>query len=251
MSLKQAETNIARTTADTALGGRLKLVQSASGHRAGHDAILLAAAAPNAGNAIDFGAGVGTAGLALLAREIAQRVTLVEIDPELAALARENTKQNGFDERTEVLAGDVGAMDLPRDAFDLIIMNPPFNDETRHRPPQDAAKAAAYSANEGLIGDWIAAAHRACKTGGAIVLIHRPESTLQILKSLEGRFGAIETIPVFPKPGSAAIRLIVRATKGRKTPTKLLPGITLCETDGSPSEAAENILRGGAALARE
>ena len=52
---------------DAFLGGRLLLRQPADGHRIGTDAVLLAAAAPGdfSGLAIDAGAGVGAAGLAL------------------------------------------------------------------------------------------------------------------------------------------------------------------------------------------
>jgi tRNA1(Val) A37 N6-methylase TrmN6 len=235
-------------TDDAVLGGKLKLSQPATGHRAGHDAILLAAAAPKSGNALELGAGVGTAGLALLVRGIASQVTLVEIDPALSGLSAENAKRNGFSERAKIICGDVtGDLPMPQDAFDLVIMNPPFNDDT-HRPSPDAQRAAAHNADETTIEDWIASANRYCKAGGTLALIHRPEATLLILKSLERRFGAIEMIPVFSKPETAAIRLILRAVKGRKTPAKMLPGIILNNSDGSPSALAERILRDGAAL---
>ena len=53
--------------ADFFLGRQLRLRQLAHGHRAGTDAALLAAAAPAHidGLALDVGAGVGAAGLAL------------------------------------------------------------------------------------------------------------------------------------------------------------------------------------------
>ena len=74
------------TTDDAVLGGRLRLKQKKRGHRVGHDAILLAAAtSAKAGDrVVDFGAGVGAAGLALAVRVPEVDVTLVEIDPELA-----------------------------------------------------------------------------------------------------------------------------------------------------------------------
>src|SRR5262245_6776973 len=79
-------------TEDAALGGRLALRQPRRGHRFGHDAILLAAATGGrAGeHAVDLGAGVGAAGLALAARVPGLSVTLVEVDPALVALAVEN-----------------------------------------------------------------------------------------------------------------------------------------------------------------
>jgi tRNA1(Val) A37 N6-methylase TrmN6 len=76
-------------TDDAVLSGRLRLWQPRRGHRFGHDAILLAAATParNGDRAVELGAGVGTAGLALAARVPGVRITLVEIDEHLAGLA--------------------------------------------------------------------------------------------------------------------------------------------------------------------
>src|SRR5438552_10255159 len=83
-------------TEDAFLGGRLRLRQPRTGHRAGHDAVLLAAAtAARVGQRVaDFGAGVGAAGLALASRVSGLDLVLVEIDPRLAALARDNAALN-------------------------------------------------------------------------------------------------------------------------------------------------------------
>lgn len=237
------------TTDDAILGGRLKLLQPKNGHRAGHDAILLAAAAPKSTLALDLGAGIGTAGLALLSRGIASQVTFVEIDPALSALSSQNAIRNGFGNAGRILRGDI-TQDLPlqMDAYDLVIMNPPFNDDAALQASPDAQRAKAHVASDTTTERWIARASRHCRAGGALTIIHRPDATLPILKSLEGRFGAIEMLPVFPKPDASAIRLIVRAIKGRKTPTQMLPGITLNDNEGMPSAIAERILREGASI---
>src|SRR5262249_55132255 len=85
-------------TDDAVLGGRLTLRQPTCGHRFGHDAILLAASTPAAAGevAVDLGAGVGAAGLALARRVDGLAVRLVEIAPELAELAHHNAERNGF-----------------------------------------------------------------------------------------------------------------------------------------------------------
>ena len=76
-------------TEDAFLGGRLRLRQLKSGHRAGHDAMLLAAAvsARPGARVLDFGAGVGAAGLALARRVEGINLALVEIDamPDMGA----------------------------------------------------------------------------------------------------------------------------------------------------------------------
>ena len=89
-----AERSAPATSTDAVLGGRLRLRQPLKGHRVGHDAILLAAATgARAGeHAVDLGAGVGAAGLALAARVAGLKVTLVEIDETLGMLAAENAR---------------------------------------------------------------------------------------------------------------------------------------------------------------
>ena len=69
-------------TDDAFLGGKLRLRQLKSGHRAGHDAMLLAAATParSSDRVVDFGAGVGAAGLAVARRVADIRLVLVEIE---------------------------------------------------------------------------------------------------------------------------------------------------------------------------
>jgi tRNA1(Val) A37 N6-methylase TrmN6 len=231
-------------TDDAVLGGRLKLLQPERGHRAGHDAILLAAAAAaNARHAIDLGAGVGTAGLALLARGTTERVTLVEIDAELATLARANAERNGYGDRVEVVCADVAEIGRG-DSADLVLMNPPFNDPARTQSSPDPRRRRAHVGNDADLAVWIDAAHRLLKQGGKLVLIHRPEARPAILAAFEDRFGAAELIPIFPKPGAAAIRLIVRAAKGKRAPPAIRAGFVLADKEGRPTPEAEAVLRG-------
>src|ERR1700730_5635346 len=86
------------TTEDAFLGGQLRLRQFKSGHRAGHDAMLLAAATParSGDRVVDFGAGVGAAGLAVAQRGTGIKLVLVEIDTALADLARGNAAANAI-----------------------------------------------------------------------------------------------------------------------------------------------------------
>ena len=90
-------------TEDTLLGGRVRLLQPARGHRAGTDAVLLAAAAPvRPGDlVIDVGAASGAVGLMIAAR-VAAALVFVERDPALAGLCRRNAGLNGTDGRIVV-----------------------------------------------------------------------------------------------------------------------------------------------------
>ena len=150
-----AETLPQGLTEDAVLGGRLRLRQPRRGHRVGHDAILLAAAtaAADGDHAVDLGAGVGAAGLALARRVPGVRVTLVDVDPVLSDLADENVVENGFADRVASLVLDVTA---PADAFvaaglppgcaQQVLMNPPFNLAQRHRASPDPDRMQAHAA---------------------------------------------------------------------------------------------------------
>ena len=243
------------TSLDSVLGGKLVLRQPLHGHRFGHDAILLAAAAnAHAGEqAVDLGAGVGAAGLALARRIKPLSVTLVEIDPALAALAQDNIARNGFAERVRAVCLDIAA---PAAAFaaaglmpglaDCVLMNPPFNPP--HNPPPDHGRRMARVAANGGLRTWLRAAARLLKPSGTLTLIWRADGFNGVLTELAHGFGAVSVMPIHPKPATPAIRVLLRAAKKGSVALTLLPGLVLADADGKPSRAAEAVLRDGAAL---
>jgi len=244
-------------TEDAVLGGRLRLRQPARGHRVGHDAILLAAACPaRAGErVVDLGAGVGAAGLALVARVDGVRVTLVEIDPDLAALAKQNAECNGLAARVTAVPLDVAAparafaaAGLGPESIARVLMNPPFNDPRRHRPSPEAGRRLAHAGPNGTLALWLKVAARLLRPRGTLTLIWRAEGLADILGALVPAFGGVAVLPIHGKPAEAAIRVLVQATKGSRAPLAMLPGLILNDQAGRPTPEAEAILRGGAAL---
>src|SRR5258705_7947095 len=91
-----AERPNADITDDAVLGGKLRLLQPRRGHRVGHDAILLAAAVPArlGEQAVDLGAGVGGAGLALAWRGSGPRGGLFGGGPPPAQIAAEDAPRH-------------------------------------------------------------------------------------------------------------------------------------------------------------
>src|SRR6202012_2428135 len=154
-------------TEDAFLGGQLRLRQPKSGHRAGHDAMLLAAAtaATPGQRVVGFGAGVGAAGLAVARRVAGIHLALVEIDDGLAELARGNAALNAIAAQTIVLdvtaaAEAFVAAGLPADSADVVLMNPPFNDPSRHRASPQKVREIAHVATATTLPDWVHAARR-------------------------------------------------------------------------------------------
>jgi tRNA1(Val) A37 N6-methylase TrmN6 len=245
-------------TTDDFLGGRISVVQPRRGHRAGSDAVFLAAAVParEGDHVLDVGAGVGVAGLCLLTRVPGARVTAVEIDPELCALATSNAERNGLAAQLEPIRADVTApgkmlsdAGLARESYDQLMANPPFHEEGRVRGAPDIGRAGAHVMRKQGLAAWMRFFAAMAAPGARLTLIHRPESLGEILQLLEGRFGGVAIFPLFPKQDAAAVRIIVQAKKSSRAAPSLLPGMVLHEADGSYTQQAERVLRGGEALA--
>ncbi len=237
-------------TDDAILGGRLRLLQPKRGHRFGHDAVLLAASVParTKDHAVEFGAGVGAAGLALLARVRGLTVTMIEIDPALAALAAQNIARNGFAASARAVVLDAGAAPrafsakgLTGGCADHVFMNPPFNDAT-HRPSPDRMKSRAHVASRALLTRWVAATTRLLRANGTLTIIWRADGLPSVLDALS-EFGSISILPVHGKDGGDAIRVIVQAVKGGHAPLSLRAPLVLNSTDNRPTAEAETVMR--------
>lgn len=251
-----AEPATIEVSEDAVLGGRLRLRQPRRGHRVGHDAILLAAATTaRAGEyAVDLGAGVGGAGLALARRVPDLRVSLIEIDASLAVLAADNVQLNNMQTRVDAFACDaediagLAAAGLAQGSIDRVLMNPPFHDVKRQNVSPDPRRRLAHAAAPGLLARWVASAAWLLKPGGVLTLIWRADGLDDVLAALGDSFGAVIILPVLPGPGRPAIRVLMRAVKGGEGEPTHLPPLVLNDAEGRPSTAAEAVLRGGETL---
>src|SRR6202158_1337787 len=210
----------AEFTEDAFLGGQLRRRQPKSGRRAGPDAMLLAAAtsARSCDRVVDFGAGVGAAGLAVAKRVAGIELVLVEIDQALADLARAHTDSNAI--AADVIVLDVtsaadafAAAGLAPDSVDVVLMNPPFNDAARHRASPDKGREIAHVATAATLESWIHAGRRILKSGGVLTLIWRADGLVDVLAALDRGFGSLAILPVHADAARPALRVLIRAVK--------------------------------------
>lgn len=252
-------TGPAAYTVDAFHRGRFFLVQPAGrGHRAGMDAMMLAAAVPSAfkGRLADFGAGAGAAGLAVLSRCVEAEAVLVELAEEMAAFADTTLGHPGnahLGDRASVLRADVTLAGSARQSagltdrsFDFVVMNPPFN-ATEDRATPDALRRQAHVMGEGLFENWLRSAAAVLKPNCGVALIARPEQLRKILDALDGRFGSAEMIAVHPRPQAAAIRIVVRAWRGARGKLSILPPLVMHEESGNGFSARADLVCNGLA----
>jgi tRNA1(Val) A37 N6-methylase TrmN6 len=240
------------TSDDTLLGGRVKLRQPLDGYRVAIDPVILAAAVPAGAQdrVLDIGCGSGAASLCLAARVPGCRVIGLERDPVLAQLARDNIVRNDVTARLSVIEGDLLAppASLAPGSFTHVMANPPFLEAARASVSPIAARASAAVESEALLGDWIDFALAMLRDKGMLTLIHRADRLGDLLAALGGRAGGVIVFPLWPGEGKPAKRILLQAKKGSAAPLTLAQGLVLHRADGRNSDAAEAILRHGAAL---
>ncbi len=251
----------ALTTLDGFLGGRLSLRQPVSGHRSGTDAMLLATTIPGdaKGELLDLGAGAGAAGLAAAIRCPGLRATLVEIDSDLAALASANITDNGLSDRASVVHCDALVAAARRKAglqdgrADFVIANPPWLTPGKSRASPDGARALAHversgSGTDAGVAGWVRAMAALVRPGGGVAMIHRADALAGVLAAFEGRFGGVRILPVHPRVGEAAIRVVVSGRRGSRAPLEISPGLALHSLDGKSTAVSDEIHRGNFAM---
>ena len=262
---KDGESTGVETTHDAFLGGRVYVRQPKRGrHRAGLDAVYLAAALPDgtAGHVVDLGAGVGTAGFCAACRLPEVAVTLVEIDKTALSLANEaleDPENKAFADRVTTLEADITAKGsirhkagLKPGMADHAIMNPPYYEADRFRASPNLARADAHMLDDRGLEPWIKTATDIVKVGGSLTIIFRADGLQDVLKPLQGRFGSIDVIPLRPRAEAAATRILIRAIRGSKAPLRLMPGFVLHEGEGSHfTPQSKAIMRDGAGLGLE
>lgn len=242
-------------TRDAFLGGRLQIRQPARGYRAGIDPVLLAAAVPaRAGQSVlDLGCGAGVAALCLGRRVAGLHLAGLERQPFYAELARRNGAENGI--IWEVVTGDLAAMPagLRARRFDHVIANPPFFDRTRRTAAADPGREAAM-AEVTPLALWVEAAARRCAPGGYVSIIQAAERLPELLAHTARHLGSIEVLPLVPRRGRPAVRVLMRARKGGRAGFRLHDGWVLHAGEAHDGDrenytpATASILRDGAAL---
>ena len=240
-------------TDDKFLMGRLRLLQPARGYRAATDPVLLAAACPAEGgqSVLDLGCGAGAAALCLATRVPGLALAGLELQPEYADLAQRNALRNGVTMQVET--GDLAQMPRAlRRGFDHVIANPPYY-APGGSPSPIPARDRALRVNT-PIADWVTAAATRLHPGGWLTMIFATPCLPEALAALPPKMGSPLVLPLEPRTGREAPRVILRARKGGRAAFRLLPPFTIHDGaahDGdreSYTPAANAVLRDGGDL---
>ncbi len=230
---------------DKFFNGRIRIKQARRGYRFGIDAVLLAHhACPRPGEKVlDLGTGCGIIPLMLAFRHPTVKIYGIEIQAQLAQLAKGNVKANRMEDRIEICCMDMRRL-KPRalsGPVDLAVGNPPYRKKDAGRINPDRQKAIAMHEIKNTLSDVAEAARRVLRSAGRLVIIYPAERMTEVL--VQFRSSGIE-----PKrmrmihSGSAdeAKLFVIEGVKGGRAGVKIGPPLHIHHADGSyTSEVAK------------
>ncbi len=245
----------AALTQNDFLNGRVTLWQPKDGYRAGVDPVLLAASVPAKASAkvLELGCGAGAAFLCLSARVSNLIVHAVELQPEYAALAHRNAKENGAD--ATIWEADLTALpvDLRQMQFDHVFANPPYFDRTASTAAQDTGRDVAMGEDTPL-GKWVEVAAKRLAPKGTATFVHRAERLPDLLSAMHGALGSIQVMPLQARVGRDANLVLVHGVKNGRAafrlhaPVRMHEGAVHTRDGESYTDQIRAVLRDGAAL---
>lgn len=243
-----ASTSSSSTSVDALFDGTLDLEQNVRGYRYNVDSVLLCAFAHSVlgQDILDVGAGVGTIGLGLAHLCSTRRVTLVERQPRLAALARANVQRNGLDARCTVIEADIRTLKGRTHHYDGAVMNPPYFRTGSGRLSPENERALARHEVFGTIGELIASTARHVYQNAPLCVVFPADRAGALLAALDAsgrRHVVVQTI--LPYAGAAATVVLVSSRGSSVHTTHILPPLILHQEDRRYTAEAAHILRHG------
>jgi tRNA1(Val) A37 N6-methylase TrmN6 len=135
---------------------------------------------------------------------------------------------------------------LGRAMADAVITNPPFHAGASTTAPPGAARAAAHILGDDGLEPWLRAAASMLKPRGLLVVIFRADGLDALFAATASRFGGLDILPIHPRRAAPAHRVLVRAVKGSRAASRLLPPLVLHGEFFAMARACRRSIRPGA-----
>ena len=247
---------------DLQLNG-LRLIQNSDHFCFGVDAVLLAHyAATSKGrepyHIADLCTGNGIIPVLLTAKTNAHYIVGVEIQEEVAALAKRNVELNGLGERVEIICQDLkdivgrDALGTPQkihsntniavNSFDLITCNPPYKEVGGGIINSADTMTIARHEVKCTLEDIISVSAKLLREQGRLCMVHRPERLVDLFTLMrQYRLEPKRLRMVHPAPHKTANLVLIEAAKYGKPKLFLDPPLYVYNENGEYSDEINKI----------
>lgn len=234
-------------TTDTFFNGRIQVKQNRSGYRFSIDAVLLAwHVSPRLNDTVlDLGTGCGIIPMILAYRYSEIKIFGIELQTELAQIAKLNVAENDMDDRIVIHQMDMKTLGQSTTAgpVDLVISNPPYRKPRSGRKNPDHQRAVARHEIEVTLNDVVETARRMLKTSGRLAMIYPVERLVDILMQMrsvgiEPKFMRL----IYSEKNAAAKLILIEGKKGGRAGLKTGPPLIIYRQNGVYSDEVKKML---------
>ncbi len=224
---------------DVVPGTEYKIIQNKKRFSYGTDAIFLSDFAKPRGIVMDLGTGTGIIPLRMIGKRNVKEIYGVEIQEEVAEMAKRTVELNGLEDRIKILNMDLKELPnkFPKASFDCVTSNPPYAKTGSALVNLDDNFAISRHEISCNLEDIIRTAEYLLNPQGKFYMVHRPDRLVDILCTMrEFRIEPKYIRFVQPKIGKKPNLLLIEGLKGGKPEIKFHEPLIVYKEDGSYTE---------------
>lgn len=224
----------------------LQLIQNPEKFCFGVDAVLLSDFAKVKADetVLDMGTGNGIIPILLSAKTKGKHFTGLEIQEEVADMARRSVQLNGLEHKIRIVTGDIkGASGIfPAASFDVATSNPPYMNDAHGLKNPNEKKAISRHEVLCTLEDVVREAAGLIKPGGRFYLVHRPHRLAEIINALTAWKLEPKRIKfVHPFADREANMVLIEAVRGGRPMVKVEKPVIVFKEPGVYSDEIRSV----------
>jgi tRNA1Val (adenine37-N6)-methyltransferase len=233
-------------TLDRLLSGSIKILQKRKGYRFSIDSILLAnfIRLRRGQKIVDLGTGSGIIPILLGTKVKSTEIWGVEIQEDLAEMAKKNVEINHLSGRIHILQGDARNLvhRMESEGFDIVLTNPPYRRIRSGRLNLQSERAIARHEIMGSLTDMASAAYRLLKPKASFCVVYPAVRIADLITSMrESHLEPKRLRLVYPNIRKGAQLILFESTKGGGPGVEINPPLFIQDLNGLYSEEMRSI----------
>ena len=225
----------------------LKIIQNTDGFCFGIDSVLLTEFARDIkkqSKIADLGTGTGILGILLSKKVNAKKIIGVEIQEDVADMAKRSIKLNSLENIFEIIQGDLNKIKLETNTFDAVVTNPPYKKlGTGIKNKEEKQKISRYETSASL-EDWIKISSKLLKDNGSFYIVYRTDRLTELFENLKKYKLEVKKMRfVYSNINKQSNLVLIKAVKGAGVFLKVDEPLIIYNLDGSYTDEILNIYR--------
>ena len=217
----------------------LKIIQNKDWFCFGIDSVLLSGFASEIhkkSQILDLGTGTGILALLLSAKVEGSKITGIEIQKDVAEMAKRSIKLNNLENRINIINKNIKDINF-ENSFDAVVTNPPYKEKGTGIINENNIKLVSRHEIEGNLEEFIKCASKALKDKCSMYMVNRPERMIDIFENCRKyKLEPKELQFVYSKVNSKPTLILIKATKNANKYLKVNEPLYIYKDNGEYTE---------------